>query len=110
MIPLELAKLEDVITNLGSVFAAVQNTPNFAYNKATKLVYVPKNSGEPSSKRDEDLKMLSVHPTYLDILKKPTITNDYLCCLSRSIIFDKIKELPSNYDGMSGLSTKDDDT
>ena len=57
-----IGKLEDVITKLGSAFAAVQNTPNFAHNKATKLVYVPKNNGEPSSKRDEDLKMLSVHP------------------------------------------------
>ena len=59
-----IGKLEDVITNLGSAFAAVQNTPNFAHNKATKSIFVPKNSGEPSSKRDEDLKMMSVHPTY----------------------------------------------
>ena len=49
---------------MGSAFAAVQNTPNFAHNKATKLVYVPKNNGEPSSMIDEDLKMLSVHPPY----------------------------------------------
>ena len=37
-----IAKLEDVITNLGSAFAAMQNTPNFAHNKATKFVFVPK--------------------------------------------------------------------
>ncbi|KAE8789664.1 Far1 [Hordeum vulgare] len=59
-----IGKLEDVIINLGSTFAAVQNTPNCAHNKATKFVFLPKNSGEPSGKRDEDLKMISVHPTY----------------------------------------------
>ena len=59
-----IGKLEDVITNLGSAFAVVQNTPIFAHNKATKSVFVPKNSGEPYTKRDEDLKMMSVHPTY----------------------------------------------
>ena len=59
-----IGKLEDVITNLGSAFAVVQNTPNLDHNTATKFVFVPKTSGEPSSKRDEDLKMLSVHPTY----------------------------------------------
>ncbi|KAE8781725.1 40S ribosomal protein S5-1 [Hordeum vulgare] len=51
-------KLEDVITNLGSAFTAVQNTPNFSHNKVTKAIFIPKNSGEPSSKRDEDLQMM----------------------------------------------------
>ena len=59
-----IGKLEDIITNLGSAFAVVQNTPNFGHNKVTKSVFVPKNSGESSSKKDENLKMLSDHATY----------------------------------------------
>ena len=59
-----IGKLEDVITNLGSAFAAVQNTPNFTHNKITKYVFVPKSSGESSSKKDENLKMISDHSTY----------------------------------------------
>ncbi|KAE8779405.1 Far1 [Hordeum vulgare] len=59
-----IGKLEDVITNLGSAFAAVQNTPNIAHNKITKSVFVPKSSGESSSKKDENLKMISDHSTY----------------------------------------------
>ncbi|KAE8808436.1 Far1 [Hordeum vulgare] len=59
-----IGKLEDVITNLGSAFAAVQNTPYFAHNKATKSIFIPKNSCESSSKKDEDLKMMSDHATY----------------------------------------------
>ncbi|KAE8821311.1 Far1 [Hordeum vulgare] len=56
-------KLEDVITNLGSAFAAVQNTPNLTLKKTVKSVFVPKASGE-SSNKDEDLKMINDHTTY----------------------------------------------
>ncbi|KAE8806387.1 Far1 [Hordeum vulgare] len=57
------SKLEDVITNLGSAFAAVQNTPNLTLEKIVKSVFVPKASGE-SSNKDEDLKMINDHTTY----------------------------------------------
>ncbi|KAE8810943.1 Far1 [Hordeum vulgare] len=58
-----IEKLEDVITNLGSTFAAVQNTPNLTLKKTVKSIFVPKASGESSSK-DEDLKMINDHTTY----------------------------------------------
>ncbi|KAE8817277.1 Far1 [Hordeum vulgare] len=58
-----IGKLEDVITNLGSSFAAVQNTPNLTLKKTVKPVFVPKVSGE-SSNKDEDLKMINDHATY----------------------------------------------
>ncbi|KAE8819210.1 Far1 [Hordeum vulgare] len=58
-----IGKLEDVITNLGSSFAAVQNTPNLTLKKIVKPVFVAKASGE-SSNKDEDLKMINDHATY----------------------------------------------
>ncbi|KAE8817328.1 Far1 [Hordeum vulgare] len=58
-----IGKLEDVITNLGSAFATVQNTPNRTLKKTVKPVFVPKASGE-SSNKDEDLKMINDHTTY----------------------------------------------
>ncbi|KAE8806626.1 Far1 [Hordeum vulgare] len=58
-----ISKLEDVITNLGSAFAAVQNTPNLTLKKTVKSVFVPKASGE-SSNKDEDLNMINDHTTY----------------------------------------------
>ncbi|KAE8786281.1 Far1 [Hordeum vulgare] len=58
-----IGKLEDVITNLGSAFAAVQNTPNLTLKKTVKSVFVPEASGE-SSNKDEDLKMINDHTTY----------------------------------------------
>ncbi|KAE8820703.1 Far1 [Hordeum vulgare] len=58
-----IGKLEDVITNLGSAFAAVQNTPNLTLKKTVKSIFVPKASGE-SSNKDEDLKMTNDHTSY----------------------------------------------
>ncbi|KAE8821139.1 Far1 [Hordeum vulgare] len=58
-----IGKLEDVITNLGSAFAGVQNTPNLTLKKTAKSVFVPKASGELSNKY-EYLKMINDHTTY----------------------------------------------
>ncbi|KAE8809211.1 Far1 [Hordeum vulgare] len=58
-----IGKLEDVLTNLGSTFAVVQNTPNLTLKKTVKPVFVPKASGE-SSNKDENLKMINDHATY----------------------------------------------
>ena len=58
-----IGKVEDVITNLGSAFVVVQNTPNLTLKKTVKSVFVPKASGE-SSNKDEDLKMTNDHTTY----------------------------------------------
>ncbi|KAE8786243.1 hypothetical protein D1007_39941 [Hordeum vulgare] len=58
-----IGKLEDVITNVGSAFAVVQNTPNLTIKKTVKFVFVPKASGE-SSNKDEELKMINDHTTY----------------------------------------------
>ncbi|KAE8818120.1 Far1 [Hordeum vulgare] len=58
-----IGKLEDVITNLGSAFSAVQNTPNLTLKKTVKPVFVPRASGE-SSNKDETLKMINDHAAY----------------------------------------------
>ncbi|KAE8766819.1 Far1 [Hordeum vulgare] len=58
-----IGKLEDVITNLGSAFAVVQNTPNLTLKKTIKPVFVPRASVE-SSNKDENLKMINDHATY----------------------------------------------
>ena len=59
-----IVKLEDIITNLGSAFSSMKNTPK-PPTKTAKLMYVPKNKGESSSKGDADLKSISVHPRFL---------------------------------------------
>ena len=46
-------KLEGIITNLGTVFSSVKNTPS-PPAKIAKLIYVPKNKSESSSKETAD--------------------------------------------------------
>ncbi|KAE8768257.1 Far1 [Hordeum vulgare] len=48
-----IGKLENVITNLGSAFAPVQNTPNLTLKKTVKPVFVPRASGESSNKDEK---------------------------------------------------------
>ena len=61
-------KLENIITNLGTAFSSVKNTPSPS-TKVAKLMYVPKNA---------DLKSISVHPNLFAIIKEPFATNDFL--------------------------------
>jgi hypothetical protein len=90
-------KLEDIITNLGSAFASVKTTPNFPPTKATKFIYVPKNKGESSSKGNEDLKMIGVYPSFINIIKEPIATSEFLDFLPRSVIINKPEESPRGY-------------
>ena len=86
-----IGKLEDIITNLGSAFSSVKTTPNLTPTKIAKFTYVPKNKGESSSKNNEDLKSISVHPNFLDIIKEPIVTNEFLDLLRRSLIIYKTR-------------------
>ena len=81
-------KLEGIITNLGTAFSSVKNTPS-PPTKIAKLMYVPKNKGESSSKEIADLKSISIHPNRFAIIKEPFATNDFLDFLPRSLIINK---------------------
>ena len=60
-------KIVDIVTNLGSAFPSMKNTPPNA--NIAILMYVPKNKGESSSKGSADLKSISVYPNFLTVLK-----------------------------------------
>ena len=103
-------KLEDIITNLGTAFSAVKNTSNPPPTEVAKFNYVPKNKGE-SSKENEDLKSISVHPNFFDIIKEPSATNEFLYFLRGSLIIRKNKETPKGYKcSIEELHTEDDNT
>ena len=96
---------------MGSTFASVKTTSNFSPTKATKFIYVPKNKGESSSKGNEDLKMISVHPNFINIIKEPIAISEFLDFLPRSVIINKTKESPRGYKcAIEELHTKDDNT
>ena len=85
-------KLEGITTNLGTTFSSVKNTPS-PPTKIAKLMYVPKNKGESSSKETADLKSISVHPNLFAIIKEPFITNDFLDLVPKILIINKNKEI-----------------
>ena len=84
-------KLEDIITNLGTTFSSVKNTPS-PPAKIAKLMYVPKNKGESSSKGNADLKSISIHPNLFAIIKEPFATNEFFDLVPKSLIIGKKKE------------------
>ena len=69
-------KLEGIITNLGTAFSSVKNTPSYP-TKISKLMYVPKNKGDSSIKETADLKSISIHPNIFAIIKEPLATNEF---------------------------------
>ena len=105
-----IGKLENTITNLGSAFSSVKNTPN-PPTKTAKFIYVPKNKGESSSKENEDLKSISVHPNFFDIIKEPFATIEFLDFSPRSLIINKTKEPPKGHVcSIEELHTEDGNT
>ena len=85
--------LEGIITNLGTAFSSIKNTPSPS-TKVSKLMYVPKNKGESSSKENADLKSISIHPNLFAIIKEPFVTNEFFDLVPKSLIINKKKEIP----------------
>ena len=103
-------KLEGIVTKLGTSFSSVKNTPS-PPTKISKLMYVPKNKGESSSKGSADLKSISVHPNFLTILKEPFATNEFFDLVPKSLIITRKKEIPKgNRCLIEELPTKDGNT
>ena len=78
---------------MGTTFSSVKNTP-IPPTKISKIMYVPKNKGESSSKETADLKSISIHPNLFAIIKEPFGTNDFSDFVPRSLIIYKRKETP----------------
>ena len=103
-------KLEDIITNLGTAFYSIKNTPS-PPAKISKLMYVPKNKDESSSKETADLKSISIHPNLFAIIKEPFATNEFFDLVPKSLIFNNKKEtLKDDRCLIEELPTKDGNT
>ena len=95
---------------MGTAFSSAQNTPSSS-TKNTKLIYVPKNKGESSSKETADLKSISIHPNLFAIIKEPIATNEFFDLVTKSLIITRNKEIPKgNTCLIEELPTKDGNT
>ena len=95
---------------MGTAFSSIKNTPS-PPTKIAKLIYVPKNKGESSSKKTADLKSISIHPNLFAIVNEPIATNEFFDLVPKSLIINKKKEIPKDVRCLiEELPTKDGNT
>ena len=103
-------KLEGIITNLGTAFSSIQNTPSSS-TKNPKLICVPKSKDESSSKETADLKSISVHPNLFTIIKEPFAIDEFFNLLPENLTITRKKEKSKGGRCLiEELSTKDGNT
>jgi len=64
-------KMEEVIDKLGFGFTSSKTNASTSQNKSHKFIFIPKSISTPPTKRNEDLKMISVHPNFINLIKDP---------------------------------------
>ena len=90
--PARIDKIEEIIINLGSAFSSFKNIDKTPPNKNCKFVYVHKTYGATSSKGNEDLKMISVHPNFINLIRdhilKPLSVSNNHCVIKELDVKD----------------------
>ena len=96
---------------MGSTFSFVKTIEKTPPSKNPKFIYVPKNRGAPP-RNGEDLKMISVHPNFVDLIKEPIIENKCLDFVPTSVIIKNMCAKPPRKHGcvIEELDLKDDNT
>jgi hypothetical protein len=110
--PARIDKLEEIINNLGSAFSSVKTIEKVTPSKNCKFTYVPKANGAISSKGNEELKMISVHPNFIDVIREPIYKNKKINFVPRSVIMRNTYVKSTRKGGcvIEELETKDDNT
>ena len=88
--PAQIDKLEEIFRNLGSTFPSVKTIEKTPTSKNWKSKHVSKNKGAASSSNNEDLKMISVHPDFAELIKKPTCKSEFFIFIPRSMIIENM--------------------
>src|SRR3989337_1396330 len=80
--PSRINKLEEIFSNLSTAFASaktIKKTPI----KISKVTQVTKNKGATSSNNKGDLKMISIHPNFVEVVRDPIDKNEFLNFMPR---------------------------
>ena len=77
-----------------------------------KSTQVTKNKGTTFNSNQEDLKMISIHPNFVEVVKGPTCKNEIFTLIPRSIVIEIMhaKPLRNSSCVIGKLKTKDDNT
>ena len=82
-------KLEEIFSNLSTPFSSaktIEKTPV----KIGKITHVTKNKGATSNSSKEYLKMISIHPDLVEVVKEPTCKNEFFKLVPRSIVIENL--------------------
>ena len=82
-------KLEEIFSNLSTAFSStktIEKTPV----KISKITQVTKNKGATSNSNKEDLKMISIHPDFVEVLRDPFGKNEFFKFVPRSVVIENL--------------------
>ena len=105
--PSRIDKLEEFFSNQGTAFASAK-TPV----KISKTTQVTKNKGATSSNDKGDLKMISIHPNFIEVMRDPFCKIMFFNLVPRSIVVENLyaKSLKNSKCLIEELENKDDKT
>ena len=78
-------KLEDIFSNLGTTFASAKTLM-----KISKTTQVDKNKGSTCSNDKGDLKMISIHPNFIEVIRDPFWENKFSNLMPRNIASENL--------------------
>ena len=88
--PSRINKQEEIFSNLSTAFASaktIEKTPI----KIGKTTQVTKNKGATSSNNNkEDLKMISIHPDFVEDIRDPLGKNEFFKLIPSSIVIENL--------------------
>ena len=103
--------LEEIFSNLSLGFPSVKTIGKTPI-KIGIIAQVTKNKGATSSNNKEDLKMISIHPDFVEVVRDTTCKNEFFNLIPRSIVIENLygKSLKNSKCLIEELETKDDNT
>ena len=109
--PSRIDKLEEIFCNFSSAFASVKTIEKTPV-KISKITQVTKNKGATSKNNKDDLKMISIHPYFVEVVRNPNCKNEFFNLIPRSIVIENLyaKSLKNSGCMIEELETKDDNT
>ena len=100
--------MEETFSNLRTAFSTtkiIEGTPVKSRRS--------RNKGASSSNNDKgDLKKISIHPDFIEVIRDPTGKNEFLKLVPRSIVVENLyaKSLKNTKNLIEELENKDDNT
>ena len=85
--PSHIDKLEEIFSNLSTAFTSAKTSEK----TPVKIGRASKNKGATSSNsKKEDLKMIGIHPDFVEVIRDPFCKNEIFEFIARSIVIEDL--------------------